>query len=287
MFELVKSEVKDLTPELAKEFHELEPSPTERELNPARVKHLREKAELGKLITFHWSSVVYNGRRLRMNGQHSSAMLCSLDGKFPTGLKVHFDEYKVDQDWDMADLFRQFDDRRSGRSAGDVAGAYQGLEPALHNVPRGPAKLAIDGIAWVRKTVAKLPTQKGDGVYEMFHDEIYHPFIKWIGEIFSIKTPEMKLAPIVGAMYDTFEANEGEARKFWQQVAAGGIEFEDNAPSTILDGWLKVLKESPDPDIKASHLYQGCVYAWNAYREGKTIKEVKHDTRKNWYTVVG
>jgi len=285
MFELVKSEVKDLTPELAKEFHELEPSPTERELNPARIKHLREKADTGRLITFQWSAVEFKGKRLRMNGQHSSAMLCGLDGAFPKNLKVHLDEYKVQDQEDLAILFRQFDDRRSSRSAGDVAGAYQGLEPALHDVPRSSAKLAIDGIAWVSRTVRKEPTNKGDGIYEMFHDVMYHPFVKWIGDIFSIKTPEMKQAPVVGAMYDTFEANEAEAKKFWHQVAAGGVEFEDNAPSTVLDSWLKAIKEGKDEDIKAAHVYQGCVYAWNAYREGKTIKDVKHDTRKNWYTV--
>jgi hypothetical protein len=54
-FWLVKSEVRDLTRELAEEFRNLEPSPTERELNPARIRHLKIKAEAGQLVTFHWS----------------------------------------------------------------------------------------------------------------------------------------------------------------------------------------------------------------------------------------
>jgi hypothetical protein len=44
-YRLVKSEVRDLTRELAEEFRNLEPSPTERELNPLRLKHLKMKAE--------------------------------------------------------------------------------------------------------------------------------------------------------------------------------------------------------------------------------------------------
>jgi hypothetical protein len=44
-FRLVKSEVRDLTRELAEEFRNLDPSPTERELNPARMKHLKTKAD--------------------------------------------------------------------------------------------------------------------------------------------------------------------------------------------------------------------------------------------------
>ena len=73
---LVKADVRELTPQLAEEFRNLEPSPTERELNQARVNHLRMKAEAGQLVTFHWSVAKLGDRKLRMNGQHSSNMLC-------------------------------------------------------------------------------------------------------------------------------------------------------------------------------------------------------------------
>jgi len=94
-YRLVKSEVCDLTPELAQQFRDLDPSPTERELNPARIRHLKMKAEAGQLVTFHWSVAKLGDKRLRMNGQHSSNMLCDLNGHFPKGLKVHIDEYEV------------------------------------------------------------------------------------------------------------------------------------------------------------------------------------------------
>ena len=115
-YRLVKSEVRDLTPELAEEFRNLEASPTERELNQARIKHLKTKAEAGQLVT----------------GQHSSNMLCGLNGHFPKGLKVHLDEYEVPNKPSLALLFRQFDDRKSNRSPSDVASAYQGLYEELH-----------------------------------------------------------------------------------------------------------------------------------------------------------
>lgn len=67
MFELVKSEVLPLTPDLARQFKEMDPSPTERDLNPARLKMLRDKADKGLLITFNWSTAVLGERRLRIN----------------------------------------------------------------------------------------------------------------------------------------------------------------------------------------------------------------------------
>src|SRR5215472_13998382 len=142
-FKLVKSDVRELTPELAEEFRTLEASPTERELNPGRLKHLKMKAEAGQLVTFHWSVARLGEKRLRMNGQHSSNMLCGLNGQFPKDLKVHIDEYEVPNKASLALLFRQFDDRKSNRSPSDVAGAYQGLYEELRDVPRGPAKMAV------------------------------------------------------------------------------------------------------------------------------------------------
>src|SRR5215469_842274 len=148
MFRLVKSETVPLTRELARQFRDLEPSPTERELSPSRLKMLKEKAVAKQLVTFHWSRARRGAHIWRMNGQHSSNMLCDLNGEFPDGLFVHLDDYEVDEMSGLALLFRQFDDRKSGRTVGDVAGAYQGLVPELAGVPRDIAKLGIEGIAW-------------------------------------------------------------------------------------------------------------------------------------------
>src|SRR5215510_13866076 len=167
-YRLVKSEVRDLTPELAEEFRNLDPSPTERELNPARIRHLKTKAEAGQLVTFHWSVARLGDKRLRMNGQHSSNMLCALNGHFPKGLKVHLDEYEVPNKASLALLFRQFDDRKSNRSPSDVASAYQGLYEELHEVPKGPAKMAVEGASWYDRNVEGLPAPTGDDQYVRF-----------------------------------------------------------------------------------------------------------------------
>jgi len=186
-YKLVKSEVRDLTRELAEEFRNLDPSPTERELNPARLKHLKMKAEAGQLVTFHWSVARLGEKRLRMNGQHSSNMLCGLNGYFPKGLKVHIDEYEVPNKPSLALLFRQFDDRKSNRSPGDVASAYQGLYEELHDVPKGPAKMAVEGACWYDRHIEGLPPVSGDDQYIRFGEPGLHGFIRWVGELFTIR----------------------------------------------------------------------------------------------------
>lgn len=277
-FRLLKSEVRDLTLSLATEFNQLAPSPTEREINKSRIKHLREKADAGQLITFMWAKARLDGKWVRVNGQHSSQMLVELNGGFPEGLKVHLDEYEVEGLDGLAQLFRQFDDRKSGRSASDVSGAYQNIVPELHGVARPIGKIAIDGIAWWRSKIEKEPgVPKGDNQYTLFHEIALHDFILWANDVFSIKTPEMRNIPVVAAMYATFNAHPDQAKKFWESVARGGDEYDESAPATVLDEWLKGLKEDRDNKIRPVHIYQGCIYAYNAMRKGQSLKSIKYD----------
>jgi hypothetical protein len=46
------------------------------------------------------------------------------------------------------------------------------------------------------------------------------------------------------------------------------------------------VKYGPDVvfEPKPGQFYQGCIYAWNAYRENKTIERIKYDTKKAWLT---
>jgi hypothetical protein len=286
-FRLINSEVKPLTKEFADYFRDLEPSPTERQLNPSRLAHLRAKADAGQLITFQWSTAKIGGKTVRMNGQHSSNMLCELNGTFPSGLKVHLDEYQVDTPDGLAILFRQFDDRKSGRSPSDVSGAYQGLHEALRNVPRAFAKIGVEGVAWYRHQVEGTSNITADDRYMLFGEQGLHGFLCWLGELFSIKTPELKRVTIVAAMYGTCIANEKEAQKFWGQVARGGVEYEDTAPATVLDAWLKSMAEDRRNAEKLlpGNFYQGCIYAWNAFRESRAITAIKYKTEKGLFQI--
>jgi hypothetical protein len=279
-FQLVKAEVCDLTMELAQEFHALEPSPTERTLNQSRLRMLREKATAKQLITFSWAKALFNDRWIRVNGQHSSQVLVELDGDFPTGLKVHLDQYQVADAQGLALLFRQFDDRKSGRSSTDVAGAYQNIEPDLQDVRRDVGKLAIEGVTYYNDKVEGRSTKKGDDQYSLFHEVILHDYIKWAGEIFSVKTPELRSRPVMGAMYASFLADEEEARRFWLEVSRGGDPHgSDNAPSTVLDEWLKALKDKNERTNKVPpfQVYQACIYAYNTFHKGLPLNKVKYE----------
>jgi hypothetical protein len=278
MFKLIEAETIPLTRELVEKHMKMEPSPTERELDPSRLKYLRERADEGQLVAFNWAQARLGGKMIRMNGQHSSTMLSELNGSFPEGLHVHLDTYQADTPSDLAVLFRQFDARKSSRTIADIAGAYQGLHADLADVSRPVAKLAVEGIAYQQIHLDGTRSKADDDQYQIFDDLRWHPFIKWMGELFSVKTPEMKLIPVAAAMFATYHVNEGQARIFWDQVARGGVEFEDTAAATVLDAWLKAAKDSDVKrrlNLRPANFYQGCIFAWNAFREEKPLKEIR------------
>jgi hypothetical protein len=289
-FTLIKSETLAMTSKLAIEFATMTGSDTERMLDEKRIDYLRGQVMAGLAVPFNWVIAERpDGTRVRMNGNHSSNMLSKLDGDMPAGLTAVVSTYKVDDRNAEIALFRQFDSRRSSRSVSDIAGAFQGVIPELRGVPRASAKRAIEGIAWHLKYVVGLPVAKGDDVYDLFHKPEYSEYLVWIGHMLSDKTPELKKAPILAAIYATYEREPEEAKAWWHQVARGGEDYAEKAPSTVLDKWLQDERK-PQPRrrtaLSEGNIYQGCVFAWNAHRDGKeAIEKINYDTKKGYFDV--
>jgi hypothetical protein len=62
--------------------------------------------------------------------------------------------------------------------------------------------------------------------------------------------------------------------------------WSENAPTTVLDAWLKAMAEKRGRnELKPANLYQGSIFAWNAFREGKTITTIKYDTKKGLHPI--
>lgn len=289
-FTLVKSETLAITSALAIEVATMPGSDTERVLDEKRVDYLRGQTMAGLATPFSWAFAIRpDGTIVRINGQHSSHMLSKLNGDMPEGLTAVLTTYKVEDRNGEVALFRQFDSRRSSRTVADVAGAFQGVIPELRDVPRAAAKKAIEGISWHVKHIVGAPVAKGDDIYDLFHRPEYTEYLIWIGHMLSDKTNELKKAPVLAAIFATYDRDPEEAKTWWYQVARGGEEYADKAPSTVLDKWLQEERK-PQPRRRAAlsdgNLYQGCVFAWNAHRDGKEIIEkINYDTKKGYFEV--
>jgi hypothetical protein len=284
MFHLRSAVTQPLTRELVETFATMTPSPTERPFSEKRLRYLQDAYTEQRFVSCQWSSVWLGGSQLRMNGQHSSTMLMKLPEPFPVGLYAHIDEYEADTPEDIARLFRQFDARDSARSPADVSGAYQHTYPELLDVTPQVAKIGIEGIAWYLRVVEGVPTGKGDDRYQLFRQPVHYDFLHWIDTLLSMKTPEMKRIEVIAALYATDLVSPEAAHTFWEDVARGGIPYEEQHPATVLDKWLKSCRDGTCEDkMKQAYHYQGCLYAWNAYRDEKPIKDIRFNTSKGLY----
>jgi hypothetical protein len=252
---------------------------------------LRDKILNGNATTFNWAIAEMDNPtggqklRIRVNGLHSSTTLKNLDGERPEGLIVHLDTYHVDDKQGEVRLFRQFDDRRSGRDAADVSGAFQMLEDALVNLDRKVAKRVVEGIAWGDWHVEGVKMLIGDDRYTLFHEQAIHPFLIWCDGVYDLKTRELEEVPVAAAMWTTWRKSYEAAEEFWKLVAHGGDLGNESHPTTRLDDWLKAAKAKDLPKKpKPAEFYNGCIFAWNAYRRGDTsISKIKYDTSKGMF----
>ena len=286
MFKYLGSETRPITPQFAAEWASMEGSPTERDVDKKRVTYLHGQIMAGEAIPFNWADAVLKGKKYRVNGQHSSLVLSKLNGTMPPDLVVHLDHYEVETRDGLAELFRKFDPRQSSRTVLDVSGAYQGLVEELANTPKRIAKLALEGILWRDRHVLGLSPPKNDDRFSRFNKIEDHPFIKWAGQIITVKTPELKKTSVLAAMYATFMVKDAEtmAREFWD-IAAKADESDDNGNAAqVLDRWLRDLIEVGYPDgVRHAQIYQACIFCWNAYREGRDIAKVRFDTKRGFF----
>jgi hypothetical protein len=286
-FRLVRSTTQSLTADLAEKFATMTPSPTERPLNPSRVRYLRAKIEAGLAVSFQWAFAKYLGTVYRMNAQHSSNVLHAMnrDGAFPEGLFAHVDEFEVNSLEALALLFRQYDDRKSSRSLGDVAGGYQGLYPELNSVPRWIGKIGIEAVTWFNKNIDGISVPAGDDQFARFSDRSLYPYLQWLAEVDPAGT--LKHVPLVAAMFGTYNAAQAEAEAFWEAVANGGIEMDSTAPASALYNWLEAdARRELNVKIKPPGYYQGAIYCWNAFRAGRPVPNVRcEQTPKGFYKI--
>jgi hypothetical protein len=281
-FRLLTSEVFPLTRELAEKHRAMEPSPTERALKGQRIKFLRKKLEDGLFISVSWSVAKFEGRLIRMNGQHSSIVLADCGEHFPEGLHVHFDTYEVTSRNGLAELFRQFDARQSSRSGTDVVGAYLGIFD-LGDIDPVIGKRAADGICYARHH-DNLGTFYGDDAGRILQNEDTHPFVQWLNGLPWDKFKEGKAKSVCGAMWQCYIRDRTRAEIFWDDVIHDRFDDESD-PAHLLSLDLQAIKSRDGawkngkaPSVEK--VYGLCSAAWNAYKAERTVKRLDFNEKK-------
>jgi hypothetical protein len=294
-FRVLETKSVPIDKELALTFMQM-PSLTERMLNQKRLREIKEKLESGLLIPFDWFTVrvrQLENKQYRMNGQHTSFFLSNLPEPFPKGLLANLVHFEVDSQEDAVLLFRQIDSMMSARKPEDVAYVYQKQHQELININSDDERRVCIGIVFYRwkmqtpKPISKEP--KGDDRWEIVNESAeLRSFIAWVCKLMEGDKSYLggkNGKPTIAAMFNTFQKNEAVAREFWGLVSRQGDPYNPEHPTTVL--YLALKKILKDKEYKKAQgvseksIHYGCNYCWNAYREGKGIKEMRWDMTRD------
>ncbi len=267
LWKWVKTDVLPLTREVAEQIAELPhfegDRPWDSKEGRRRMQWLSRLVDDGKFYPPRWATAEHAGVVYRVNGGTSSHMLVSRNGSFPAGLQVIIDRFACDTTTGVADLFDQFDHRKSIRTLVQKVRAHKPAEDTLRDVSPTDINIMLSGIA---ASLSDFGRVEEDAKIGLIHQ--YPSFIAWACPF--ARKRHLRLKGVMAAIFAAYNRDAIYARGFWSEVAD-----ESNAsnvhPTRVLAACLRTQIGIRDKQkFSARDVYVKCCHAWNAARRGKT-----------------
>lgn len=264
------------TKELATQYANMGTIVNDRSLRAYRLAHYRKEWAAGEFIPVQWATCHCKETDLnyRVNGKHTSVMICSLD-VIPLFyvILIHFE---ADTIQDVVSLYTKFDPGIAGKSTGDINKVYAGSIPELEGVPERIINICITGInyamntdrAWVPQPETRAKVLMLPGTVE---------FILWANSMLAGKHytagKPMRRCGLLATMYLTHQRDPDAADRFWPSVRdETGLKptLPDRKLAKFItthniDNGTKAKKQSPQATYREFHVK--AIHAWNAWRK--------------------
>lgn len=259
----INSELVPLTRELAQRFAQMKPLPGERTIKASRLRFFQAHIDQQTFNSPTWSSATVAGSEdeYRADGQHTSSALASCaEDRFPQGLKVTLNTYRMDSIEDAPDLFDLFDNPMSARTNTDKIGVYVAEYPELENMNHAFLTKITRGIDYFYRDLSQERSEQLDirlyvarehGLY--FKEEQHRSFAVWLdalsreqkrgGHVAAAREAWMiNKAGLVAEMFADRRADPEVAGRFWSEVMTGSNPDKDDETRelpNVLKEWLK------------------------------------------------
>ena len=260
---LISRSTLKLTPILAKEFLSFEKFESQRAIRSSRVDALVKVIENGLFYNADIVLAKLGNNFYVLNGQHC----CSAVVQSGKSVDVTLLEYECQDQVDMSQLFRQFDNGCNTRNVlevlnveRDVIGKgnwFYAIAPLVVS-----AVIELEGnfvtrggrFRYSRDDKAKIlrhSTQEGDFVNDLIGGSSYHISDKFLRRV-----------SVVSAIITTWRKRKHTAEIFWTEVR-DGVNLKRNSPQLRLRDYLTQIKVTGQRMNR--EIYSKCIHAWNAY----------------------
>jgi hypothetical protein len=263
----------------------------DRKLQEAWVIHLAREMIAG---TFRWEQVTLatcncEGRKFRMNGQHSAWARLYADEELSKvkGLRtpVQLLEYEAASEQDMRQLYATID-RGKPRNRGMVVTSYTSGTEEFPGYSKGVLRFLAQGLTWWLWATPDLRSLHTGDEVAMLMLRDHHKVCLAVGSFIRESKPadfrHLKRQPVIAAMFATFNKAPQVARDFWIKVRDGiGLTSKED-PQLTLRNYLMTaslaatrLTAGDGKIVDTEDMFKACLMAWNAHRINRPLKLLK------------
>jgi hypothetical protein len=214
----------------------------------------------------------------RINGQHTCLAIWNLPDH-ATNCTVRLFTYTCKTLDDIRALYGSFD-RAFARSQETVVSSIFLGKDGYEKYSRKYLSLIISGFSmWKWESSQERNKYDVDSRCHMLDTEygsLAHRILDFYCEYDGIRSQHIRRAPVVAAMFETFQKSQAAAKSFWEAVTTG-VGFENNNdPRLVLRSFLDRTAVSAKPTgnkkvIGQEGMYRACIAAWNKLRAGEEL----------------
>lgn len=247
------------------------------------AQHVRELASAMKRGTFRpeFVSLIvckYGRQLYRMNGQHTAWARLSMDDDFED-FEVTVLTYEAKSMNDVRILYASID-RNANRSRTEVTNAYLAGSDQFGEFTASTQKRLPQAFAFYNWSDAKERRQYDGDALSYFllttHKTMAKRVASYLEECNPADHRHILKTPVIAALFATFNEAVAASREFWDPVADGtGFSSKNDPRNRLRAKLLEVMRLTGKKRPKPEAVYQACLRAWNAWREGDELASLR------------
>lgn len=290
-YKILSDKCVEFTKELAQKFITMQSFEGERVLRDAHVEFLLTEAKKGTFL-IHLATLIsahcrWDNSERRLNGQHTCWMREYMSDAWSPMIRVL--RYEVDTQDDFRKLYSAID-RGAPRTKGHVISArLLGTEQFKEFSQQTIRMLASALVLRVGRSLSGRKRLSPDEIATLLSGDHYRLAIA-VGSYMetmdrSRDGRHMWRAPVIAAMFATFEKHITASKEFWEGVRLGVGMTSASDPRLRLRNLLQTTNISQTDAmgtagnstgvISGEDMYRWSVHCWNLWRDGETIKNLR------------
>lgn len=276
--------------ELACKHLELAEFIGERPLDNEHVSFLLAQAKEGTFhpewVTWIAASCAEDGKDYRINGQHTGWMRLGMGEKWPEAGDIRYQKYECKTLDDVRILYSSTD-RGKARSRSQVLNSYLHGTEDFAGLSQSILKMVSSGMSfWLWESFHDRKRHTADAVAALMRTEHLNICLfvgQLVTKMWAVKDGRMATrSPVIASMFSMASKATKSAEEFWMSVRDGvGFSSKNDPRLKLRTTLMQARLNTKSPGVRVmspEEMYRCCIHAWNAWRKGEELQNLRAPT---------